>query len=74
MHYTIITESHEKGGFTARCVEIPGALGHGSTQGEAIEKIKEAIEKVRQAQNEELHKTIASLHSEIIRIEVADSA
>ncbi len=67
MHYTIITESHEMGGFTARCVEIPSARGYGNTQGEAIEV-------VREAQNAELHKTIASVHSEIIKIEVADSA
>jgi predicted RNase H-like HicB family nuclease len=74
MHYTIITESHEMGGFTARCVEIPGARGYGNTQGEAIARIREAIEVVREAQNAELHKTIASVHSEIIKIEVADSA
>jgi predicted RNase H-like HicB family nuclease len=74
MHYTIITESHQKGGFTARCVEIPGAAGYGSTQGEALARIREAIEVVREAQNAELHKTIAAVHSEIIKIEVADSA
>jgi predicted RNase H-like HicB family nuclease len=74
MHYTIITESHEKGGFTARCVEIPKARGHGGTQGEAIARIKEEIEQVRQVQNAELHSIIASVHSEIIKIEVADSA
>jgi predicted RNase H-like HicB family nuclease len=74
MQYTIITESHEKGGFTARCVEVPAACGHGSTQGEALARIKEAIEVVRQAQNDELHKTIAAVHSEIIKIEVADSS
>ena len=74
MHYTIITESHEKCGFTARCVEIPGASGHGSTQGEAIARIRGAIEVVRDARNAELHKTIAAVHAEIIRIEVADSA
>ena len=51
MHYTIITESHEKGGFTARCVEIPGAAGYGSTQGEALARVREAIEVVREAQN-----------------------
>ena len=74
MHYTIIKESHEKGGFTARCVEIPGATGYGGTQGEALARIREAIEVVREAQNAELHKTIAAVHSEIIKIEVADSA
>jgi predicted RNase H-like HicB family nuclease len=74
MHYTIILDAHEKGGFTARCVEIPGALGHGNTQSEAMAAIKEAIEQVRQAQNKELQRTISAVHSEIIRIEVADSA
>jgi predicted RNase H-like HicB family nuclease len=74
MHYTIILDAHEKGGFTARCVEIPGALGHGNTQADAMARIREAIEQVRQAQNEELQKTISAVHSEIIRIEVADSA
>ena len=74
MHYTIIPESHGMGGFTARCVEIPSARGYGSTQGEALARIREEIEVVREAQNAELHKTIASVHSEIIRIEVADSA
>lgn len=73
MHYTIITESHGNGGFTARCVEIPGAAGYGSTQGEALARIREAIEVVREAQNAQLHKTITAVHSEIIRIEVADS-
>jgi predicted RNase H-like HicB family nuclease len=74
MHYTIITESHEKGGYTARCVEIPGATGYGKTKGEALSRIREAIEAVREAQNAELHRTIAAVHSEIIRIKVADSA
>ncbi len=74
MHYTIITEPHEKGGFSARCVEIPGAAGFGNTQGEALARVREAIELVREAQNEELHRTIAAVHSEIIKIEVADPA
>ncbi len=73
MHYTIITESHEKGGFTARCVEIPGASGYGNSQGEAVARIREAIDVVREARNAELHRTIAAVHSEIIKIEVADT-
>ena len=50
MHYTIITELHESGGFSARCVEIPSARGYGSSQGEALARIKEAIEVVREAE------------------------
>ena len=74
MHYTIITEAHERGGFTARCIEVPGARGDGSTQNEAVARITEEIEQVRKAQNAELHSLISSMHSEIIRIKVADSA
>jgi len=74
MHYTIITEAHERGGFTARCIEVPGARGHGSSQNEAVARITEEIEQVRKAQNAELHSLISSMHSEIIRIKVADSA
>ncbi|NMB77474.1 MAG: type II toxin-antitoxin system HicB family antitoxin, partial [Methanomicrobiales archaeon] len=47
MHYTIITEAHERGGYTARCIEVPGARGHGSSQNEAVARIKEEIEQVR---------------------------
>ncbi len=74
MHYTIITEEHERGGFSARCMEVPGARGYGNTKNEAVERITEEIERVRKAQNAELHSLISSLHSEIIRIKVADSA
>jgi len=74
MQYTIILESHDEGGYSARCVEIPGILRTGSTQKEALTGIRESIEAVRFAQNKELHQTISAVGSEIIRIEVADTA
>lgn len=74
MQYTIILESLDEGGYSARCVEIPGPLCTGSTQKEALASIREAIEAVRFAQNRELHRTISAVGSEIIRIEVADTA
>ena len=50
------------------CYRIREHTGRGSG------RIREAIEVVREAQNAELHRTIAAVHSEIIRIKVADPA
>ncbi len=43
MKYTVILEPQEVGGFTARCVELPGAISQGETKTEALENAKEAI-------------------------------
>ncbi len=74
MQYTIVLEPNDGGGFTARCVEIPGTVCQGANKGEALARLKEAIGQVQQAQQADLHRTIQSLSSEIIRIEVADAA
>ena len=44
MQYTIVLGPQDTGGFTARCVEIPGAVTLGVNKGEALANIKEAIE------------------------------
>ena len=74
MQYTIVLGPQDTGGFTARCVEIPGAVTLGVNKGEALANIKEAIELVREAQYEELQSTIHDIHSEIITINVNDVA
>ena len=75
MQYTIVLgPQQDTGGFTARCVEIPGAVTLGINKGEALANIKEAIELVREAQYEELQSTIHDIHSEIIKITVNDVA
>ena len=43
MKYSVILEPQEEGGFTARCLELPGAISQGETKTEALENIKEAI-------------------------------
>jgi predicted RNase H-like HicB family nuclease len=43
MKYTVVLEPQDEGGFTARCLELPGAITQGETRREAIENIKEAI-------------------------------
>lgn len=75
MHYTIILDAQEDGGYSARCIELSEALGWGSTKSEALASIRESIELEQAARCEVvLHKTIGAVNSEIIRIEVADTA
>ena len=47
MKYSIIVEPQEEGGFTARCLELPGAISQGETKTEALENIKEAMARVK---------------------------
>ncbi|MFA5332615.1 MAG: type II toxin-antitoxin system HicB family antitoxin [Methanoregula sp.] len=74
MQYTIVLDPIAEGGFYARCVELPGTVCQGANKAEALARLKEAIGQIQQAQNEDLHRTIRSLSSEIIRIHVADAA
>jgi predicted RNase H-like HicB family nuclease len=74
MQYTIVLEPSGHDGFTARCVEVPGAFGYGATKGEALLRVREAIASVQKTRNEELHSIINTVSSEVIRIEVADAA
>lgn len=53
MKYTIILEREEEGGYSAQCLELPGALSQGETKEEALENIKEAIELVLEVIHEE---------------------
>ena len=43
MKYTVILEAQEEGGYTVRCLELPGAISEGDTKEEAMVNIKEAI-------------------------------
>ena len=43
MKYSVVLEPQEEGGYTARCLELPGAISQGETKTEALENIKEAI-------------------------------
>ncbi len=44
MKYTIILEKEEEGGYSAQCLELPGAISQGETKGEALKNIEEAVE------------------------------
>jgi len=71
MKYTVILEPQEEGGFTARCVELPGAISQGETKTEALENIKEAIGLVLEVLREDLQNLNRS-KSEVFKVELAD--
>jgi predicted RNase H-like HicB family nuclease len=54
MKYTVILEPQEEGGYTIRCLELPGAISQGETKEEALENIKEAISLVLEVLSQEL--------------------
>ena len=43
MKYTVILEKEEECGYSAQCLELPGAISQGETKEEALRNIKEAI-------------------------------
>ncbi len=44
--YHVILEEAPEGGYTARCVEIPGAISEGATPDEAVRNVGDAIESI----------------------------
>ena len=46
MKYTIILEKEEEGGYSAQCLELPGAISQGETKEKALKNIEEAVEAV----------------------------
>lgn len=71
MKYTVILEPQEEGGFTARCVELPGAISQGETKSEALENIKEAIGLILEVLREDLE-SLNSGNAEVIKVGLAD--
>ncbi len=69
MKYTIILEKEEEGGYSAQCLELPGAISQGETKEEALRNIKEAIELVLEVIDEEA-KALGN-HAEISAVEVS---
>jgi predicted RNase H-like HicB family nuclease len=50
--FTVILRK-EEGGYSVRCVELPGAISEGKTRKEALESIREAIQGYLEAFPEE---------------------
>ena len=69
MKYTVILEPQEEGGYTVRCLELPGAISQGETKGEALLNIKEAIGLVLEVLSQELS---VLENAEILKVELVD--
>lgn len=71
MKYTIVLEPQEEGGFTVRCLELPGAITQGETRREAIENIKEAIGLILEVLREDME-NLNRTNAEVFQVELAD--
>jgi predicted RNase H-like HicB family nuclease len=69
MKYTVILEPQDEGGFTVRCLELPGAISQGETKEEALANIKEAIGLVIEVLSYDL---ADRSNAEILKVELAD--
>lgn len=74
MHYTVVLELHKGGGYTARCLELPGTVAAGEDKTRALENLRDMIRQMQDLQRENLHEAMAATTADIIRIEVAESA
>ena len=53
--FTVILREESEGGYSAQCIELPGAISQGETRKQAIANIREAIEGYLEAFPEELN-------------------
>ena len=53
--FTVILREEPEGGYSAQCIELPGAISQGETRKQAITNIREAIEGYLEAFPEELN-------------------
>ncbi len=53
MKYTILLEKQKEGGYTAQCLEVPGAISQGETKEETLKNVKEALALVLEVLKEE---------------------
>ena len=63
--FTVILHK-ERGGYSVRCVELPGAISEGRTRKEALENIREAIQGYLEAFPEE--ESRLKVKNEIVQI------
>ena len=52
--FTVILREEPEGGYSAQCLELPGAISEGENRKEVIDNIKEAIEGYLEAFPEEV--------------------
>jgi predicted RNase H-like HicB family nuclease len=54
LKFTVILREEPEGGYSAQCIELPGAISQGESREETIANIREAIEGYLEAFPEEL--------------------
>jgi predicted RNase H-like HicB family nuclease len=69
MKYSIILEKEKEGGYSAQCLELPGAISQGESKEETIENIKVAIELILETLDQEAKKL--SKTTEISKVELS---
>lgn len=69
MKYTVILEPQDEGGYTVRCLELPGAISQGETEEEALANIKEAIGLLLEVLSQDLTRPS---NAEILNVELAE--
>jgi predicted RNase H-like HicB family nuclease len=42
MKYSLVLKKQSEGGYTAQCLELPGAISQGQTKAEAVKNVREA--------------------------------
>jgi predicted RNase H-like HicB family nuclease len=63
MRFTVSLLPDPDGGFTAECIEVPGAISEGDTREEALANVQEAIALVLEVRREEARRLQASFES-----------
>jgi predicted RNase H-like HicB family nuclease len=63
MKFTVRLDKAEEGGFTAQCVEIPGAVSEGETEKEAMDNIADAIHEILVVRRQEAEKAVTGAQS-----------
>ena len=53
--FTVVLREEPEGGYSAQCIELPGAISQGETRKQAISNIREAIEGYLEAFPEKLN-------------------
>ena len=69
MKYTVILEPQDEGGYTVRCLELPGAISQGETKEEALANIKEAIGLVIEVLSQDM---MVRSNAEILKVGLDD--
>lgn len=71
MKFTVALEKQPEGGYTAQCIELPGAISQGETKREALENIQDAIQLVLEVRRQEALKRTAHFETVDVDAEAA---